>query len=145
MKNLGLYIHIPFCIKKCDYCDFVSYSMGIDAQHEFKDALFKEIDMYRNKCAKMVFNSIYIGGGTPSVMHEGFIYDLSRKIYSTFHFEGEIEFTIEVNPNSVTSNKLMEYLRAGVNRVSVGVQCIDSKILANVGRFQTIDNIQAPA
>ena len=140
--KLGLYIHIPFCDRKCDYCDFVSYSMGIDAQHEFKDALFKEIDMYRNKCAKMVFNSIYIGGGTPSVMHEGFIYDLSRKIYSTFHFEGEIEFTIEVNPNSVTSNKLMEYLRAGVNRVSVGVQCIDSKILANVGRFQTIDNIE---
>lgn len=141
-EKLGLYIHIPFCDRKCDYCDFVSYSMGIDAQHEFKDALFKEIDMYRNKCAKMVFNSIYIGGGTPSVMHEGFIYDLSRKIYSTFHFEGEIEFTIEVNPNSVTSNKLMEYLRAGVNRVSVGVQCIDSKILANVGRFQTIDNIE---
>ena len=141
-EKLGLYIHIPFCDRKCDYCDFVSYSMGIDAQYEFKDALFKEIDMYRNKCAKMVFNSIYIGGGTPSVMHEGFIYDLSRKIYSTFHFEGEIEFTIEVNPNSVTSNKLMEYLRAGVNRVSVGVQCIDSKILANVGRFQTIDNIE---
>ena len=140
--KLGLYIHIPFCDRKCDYCDFVSYSMGIDAQHEFKDALFKEIDMYRNKCAKMVFNSIYIGGGTPSVMHEGFIYELSRKIYSTFHFEGEIEFTIEVNPNSVTSNKLMEYLRAGVNRVSVGVQCIDSKILANVGRFQTIENIE---
>lgn len=140
-EKLGLYIHIPFCDRKCDYCDFVSYSMGVDAQHEFKDALFKEIDMYRKQCLKMVFNSIYIGGGTPSVMYEGFIYELSRKIYSTFHFEGDVEFTIEVNPNSVTSNKLMEYLRAGVNRVSVGVQCIDSKILANVGRFQTIENI----
>ena len=139
--KLGLYIHIPFCDRKCDYCDFVSYSMGLDAQKEFKEALFKEIDMYRKQCAKMVFNSIYIGGGTPSVMYEGFMYELSRKIYSTFHFEGDIEFTIEVNPNSVTSSKLMEYLRAGVNRVSVGVQCIDSKILANVGRFQTIDNI----
>lgn len=141
-EKLGLYIHIPFCDRKCDYCDFVSYSMGLEAQKEFKAALFKEIDMYRNQCVKKVFNSIYIGGGTPSVMHEGFIYDLSRKIFSTFHFEGEIEFTIEVNPNSVTSNKLMEYLRAGVNRVSVGVQCLDSRILANVGRFQTIDNIE---
>ena len=141
-EKLGLYIHIPFCDRKCDYCDFVSYSMGVDAQHEFKEALFKEIDMYRTQCEKMVFNSIYIGGGTPSVMYEGFMYDLARKIYSTFHFEGEIEFTVEVNPNSVTSNKMMEYLRSGVNRVSVGVQCIDSKILRNVGRFQTIDNIE---
>ncbi|MBQ7797793.1 MAG: radical SAM family heme chaperone HemW [Clostridia bacterium] len=141
-ERLGLYIHIPFCDRKCDYCDFVSYSMGVEAQHEFKDALFKEIEMYRKQCTKKTFNSIYIGGGTPSVMYEGFIYELSRKIYSTFHFEGDIEFTIEVNPNSVTSNKLMEYLRAGVNRVSVGVQCIDSKILANVGRFQTIENIE---
>ncbi|MBO5910316.1 MAG: radical SAM family heme chaperone HemW, partial [Clostridia bacterium] len=140
--KLGLYVHIPFCDRKCDYCDFVSYSMGVEAQHEFKDALFKEIDMYRTQCEKMVFNSIYIGGGTPSVMYEGFIRELARKIYSTFHFEGEIEFTIEVNPNSVTAPKLMEYLQAGVNRVSVGVQCIDSKILRNVGRFQTIENIE---
>jgi len=141
-EKLGLYIHIPFCDRKCDYCDFVSYSMGVDAQHEFKDALFTEIDMYRTYCEKMVFNSIYIGGGTPSVMYEGFMYELSRKIYSTFHFEGEIEFTVEVNPNSVTANKMMEYLRSGVNRISVGVQCIDSKILRNVGRFQTIENIE---
>ncbi len=141
-EKLGLYIHIPFCDRKCDYCDFISYSMGVDAQHDFKDALFKEIDMYRHQCSKMVFNSIYIGGGTPSVMYEGFMYDLSRKIYSTFHFEGDIEFTVEVNPNSVTVNKMMEYLRSGVNRISVGVQCIDSKILANVGRFQTIENIE---
>ena len=139
--KLGLYIHIPFCDRKCDYCDFVSYSMGLDAQHEFKDALFKEIAMYRKQCEKMVFNSIYIGGGTPSVMYEGFIYELSRQIYSNFHLEGEIEFTIEVNPNSVNPKKLMEYLQAGVNRVSVGVQCLDSKLLRNVGRFQTIENI----
>lgn len=140
--KLGLYVHIPFCDRKCDYCDFVSYSMGVEAQHQFKDALFKEIDMYRTKCEKMVFNSIYIGGGTPSVIYEGFMYELAHKLYSTFHFEGEIEFTVEVNPNSVTTAKLMEYLRAGVNRISVGVQCIDSKILANVGRFQTIENIE---
>ena len=140
-EKLGLYVHIPFCDRKCDYCDFVSYSMGVDAQHEFKEALFKEIDMYRTKCRKMVFNSIYIGGGTPSVIYEGFIYELARKLYSTFHFEGDIEFTVEVNPNSVTAPKMIEYLRSGVNRISVGVQCIDSKILANVGRFQTIQNI----
>lgn len=141
-EKLGLYIHIPFCDRKCDYCDFVSYSMGVEAQHDFKEALFKEIDMYRAQCDKMVFNSIYIGGGTPSVMYVGFMRELARKVYSTFHFEGEIEFTVEVNPNSVTSDRLMEYLLAGVNRISVGVQCIDSKILRNVGRFQTIENIE---
>ena len=140
--KLGLYIHIPFCDRKCDYCDFVSYSMGVPAQHEFKEALFKEIDMYRHKCEKMVFNSIYIGGGTPSVIYEGFMYELTRKLYSTFHFEGEIEFTVEINPNSITFNKLMEYLRSGVNRISVGVQCLDSKTLSNVGRIQSMSNIE---
>lgn len=139
--KLGLYIHIPFCDKKCDYCDFVSYSMDEQAQHSFKDALFREMDMYRVQCEKMVFNSIYIGGGTPSVMYDGFMYELSRKIYSTFAFEGEIEFTVEVNPNSVTMDKAIEYLRSGVNRISIGVQCLDSKILANVGRVQSLENI----
>lgn len=139
--KLGLYVHIPFCDKKCDYCDFVSYAMTEQAQHEFKDALFKEIDMYKEVCRKMTFNSIYLGGGTPSVMYNGFVYELSRKLYSTFHFEGDIEFTIEVNPNSVTEQKVIEYIQAGVNRVSVGVQCITTKILRNVGRFQTIENI----
>ena len=139
--KLGLYIHIPFCDRKCDYCDFVSYSMDEQAQHDFLDALCKEIDMYRTYCEKMVFNSIYIGGGTPSVVFDGFIYELTRKIYSTFHFEGDIEFTIEVNPNSVTPKKIMEYIRSGVNRVSVGVQCLDNKILHNVGRIQSFENI----
>lgn len=139
--KLGLYIHIPFCDRKCDYCDFVSYSMGEEAQHLFKDALFKEMDMYRTQCSKMVFNSVYIGGGTPSVMYDGFMYELSRKIYSTFAFEGEIEFTVEVNPNSFNMSKAMEYLRSGVNRISMGVQCLDSKVLRNVGRVQTMENI----
>ncbi|MFQ6724098.1 MAG: radical SAM family heme chaperone HemW [Clostridia bacterium] len=140
-EKLGLYIHVPFCNRKCDYCDFVSYSMGVDAQREFKEALFKEIDMYRKHCVKKVFNSIYIGGGTPSIMYEGFMYELSRKLYSTFHFEGDIEFTVEVNPESATANKLVEYLRSGVNRISVGVQCVDSKVLATVGRIQSMKNI----
>lgn len=139
--RLGLYIHVPFCDRKCDYCDFVSYSMGEDAQREFKEALFKEIDLYMPQCEKMIFNSIYIGGGTPSVMYNGFIYELSRKIYSSFHFEGEVEFTVEVNPSSVTEKRLLEYIRSGVNRISVGVQCLDSKLLRNLGRFQTIDNL----
>lgn len=139
--KLGLYIHIPFCDRKCDYCDFVSYSTNEEAQRDFLDAICKEMDMYRTRCEKMVFNSIYIGGGTPSVVFDGFIYELTRKIYSTFHFEGDIEFTIEVNPNSVTPAKVMEYIRSGVNRVSVGVQCVDTKILRNVGRIQSFENI----
>lgn len=139
--RLGLYIHIPFCDRKCDYCDFVSYSMDEEAQHLFKDALFKEIDMYRVQCEKMAFNSIYIGGGTPSVMYDGFMYELSRKIYSTFHFDGDIEFTVEVNPNSFNMPKAIEYLRSGVNRISIGVQCVDNRVLRSVGRIQTMENV----
>lgn len=139
--KLGLYIHIPFCDRKCDYCDFVSYAMNEQAQREFKEALFKEIDMYKEVCRKMTFNSIYLGGGTPSVMYNEFVYELSRKIYSTFHFEGDIEFTIEINPNSFTELKAIEYIRSGVNRISVGVQCITPRVLRNVGRLQSLDNI----
>ena len=139
--HMGLYIHIPFCSKKCDYCDFVSYSMDEEAQHRYLDALKCEIDMLALKFSSNTFNSLYIGGGTPSIVFDGFIRDLAKKVFSSFHFVEGFEFTIEVNPSSVTREKLFEYLQSGVNRVSMGVQCLDSKLLHNLGRIQSIDNI----
>lgn len=138
---LGIYIHIPFCSRKCDYCDFVSYSMNEEAQHKYLNALFGEIDMVAERYAKKEFNTLYIGGGTPSFVYNGFIKELSKKIFSSFHFVGEIEFTIEINPASVTEEKLLEYMQAGCNRISMGVQCLDGKVLRNLGRIQSIENI----
>ena len=140
-KPMGLYIHIPFCSKKCDYCDFVSYSMNRKAQQLYLEAVFTEIDMLKDKFVDRTFNTIFIGGGTPSFVYEGFIVALARKLYSSFHFTPKPEFTIEVNPASFTKEKFFEYIQAGVNRISVGVQCVDSRLMAEHGRMQSIENI----
>ena len=139
---MGLYVHIPFCNKKCDYCDFVSFSMSRKAQQQYLEGLFTEIDMLKRQFQDRTFNTIFIGGGTPSIVYEGFIASLARKLFSSFHFEDKTEFTIEVNPSSFTREKFFEYVEAGVNRISVGVQCLDSKLLAKHGRVQSVDNIQ---
>lgn len=138
---MGLYVHIPFCNKKCDYCDFVSYSMNEEAQRRYLDNLKKEIDIMSLKFAAKEFNSLYIGGGTPSFVFDGFIRELSKKIFSSFHFVKGFEYTIEVNPSSVTEAKLFEYMQSGVNRVSIGVQCLDERVLKHVGRIQSLENI----
>jgi len=141
-EPMGLYVHIPFCNKKCDYCDFVSYSMDRKAQQLYLEGLFTEIDMLKREFQDKVFNSLYIGGGTPSIVYEGFIASLSRKIFSSFHFEPKPEFTIEVNPSSFTRTKFFEYVESGVNRISVGVQCLDSKLLQQHGRVQSVDHVR---
>ena len=141
-RPLGLYIHIPFCDRKCDYCDFVSYSMDNKAQQLYLEALFAEIDMVRSEFFDKTFDSIFIGGGTPSIVYEGFIASLARKLYSSFHFLDNAEFTIEVNPSSFTREKFFEYVQAGVNRISVGVQCLDEKLLREHGRIQSMENIE---
>ena len=141
-KPMGLYVHIPFCSKKCDYCDFVSYSMDKKAQQLYLEALFTEIDLLKGKFVNKTFNSIFIGGGTPSIVYEGFIVSLARKLFSSFKFTEKIEFTIEVNPSSFNKEKFFEYLQAGINRISVGVQCLDSKLLRKHGRIQNVDNIK---
>lgn len=140
-KNMGLYIHIPFCNRKCDYCDFVSYSMDEQAQKDYLDALFLEIDRVKEKFAYKTFDSIYIGGGTPTVVFDGFILSLSRKLYSCFNFKKDTEFTIEINPATFNRKKFMEYLQAGINRISVGVQCLNPKLLAESGRIQSLENV----
>lgn len=139
---MGLYIHIPFCNKKCDYCDFVSFSMNRKAQQLYLEALFTEIDLVKRKFQDRAFNSIFIGGGTPSIVYEGFIASLSRKLFSSFKFEDDTEFTIEINPSSFTREKFFEYVESGVNRISVGVQCLDSRLLAQHGRLQSVDNVK---
>ena len=139
---MGLYVHIPFCSKKCDYCDFVSYSMNNKAQQMYLEALFAEIDRVKNKFMDKTFNTIFIGGGTPSVVYEGFIVSLARKLFSSFHFTEKVEFSIEVNPSSFTREKFFEYVQAGINRISVGVQCLDAKLMAKHGRVQELDKIE---
>lgn len=140
-QYMGMYVHIPFCSQKCDYCDFISYSMNEVAQREYLEAMLMEIERTRVRFADRTFDTLYIGGGTPSIMYPGFIKELSKKLFSSFHFVPETEFTIEVNPSSFNKEKFVEYLESGVNRISVGVQCLDSKLLKEQGRIQSIEDI----
>ncbi len=143
MTNLGLYIHIPFCSKKCDYCDFTSFCMGKTEQNAYLNALFTEIDLVKNQFKNKTFNTIFIGGGTPSVVFDGFILSLSKKIFSSFNIAKNYEFTIEVNPSSFNEKKFKEYLQAKINRISLGVQSINGAVTSGVNRAQTRAQIDA--
>lgn len=143
MTNLGLYIHIPFCSKKCDYCDFTSFCMGKTEQNTYLNALFTEIDLVKNEFKNKTFDSIFIGGGTPSAVFDGFILSLSKKIFSSFNIAKNYEFTIEVNPSSFNEKKFKEYLLAQINRISLGVQSINRVVTSGVNRAQTRAQIDA--
>lgn len=141
-NTIGLYIHIPFCTKKCDYCDFVSFTMDEKAQQEYLDALCAEIDYVKRNFNDETFDTIYIGGGTPSTLSAEFITKLTRKLYSSFHFADYVEYTLEVNPESFDRTKFLEYVKSGVNRISVGVQCLNEALLAKIGRKQSNSSVE---
>lgn len=143
-KDLSLYIHIPFCESKCKYCNFVS-KVGTDAEKsEYVAALLKEIEIQGKKYNPyFAIYSIYIGGGTPSCLADGDIFKILQHCYKCFTVRNEAEITIELNPNSVTDNKLREYILAGVNRFSIGLQCTSGKVLRAMGRAHTVGDFDA--
>ncbi len=142
-KNFGLYIHIPFCSKKCDYCNFVSFSLNESVQKQYLQALLSEIDLVKDKYKDKTISTIFIGGGTPSIVYGGFVRELCQKLFSSFKFAKDCEFTIEANPRSLTEEKLKEYLSCGVNRISLGVQSLDEVVLNTIHREQTPQDVYA--
>lgn len=132
MEKIGIYIHIPFCKKKCFYCDFTAFQnleFWIDSYFE---NLKKEIILYQ-KNMNVEVDSIYIGGGTPTYVDYHYIIELVE-ILKNFDLSHVKEFTIEANPNSLTLEKLKAYKNLGINRISLGVQSFDDKVLINIGR-----------
>ena len=126
----GVYIHIPFCEKKCSYCAFSSFVMGKDKIDEYILHLTKEI---RKRKGEEV-DTIYIGGGTPSLLDEKQIKDIFSALKETFKISKDVEITIECNPNSLTKEKAKLYKKLGINRISIGVQSLDDDKLKFVGR-----------
>lgn len=136
-KDLGLYIHIPFCVKKCEYCDFLSWNAGEEERQQYVAALLSEIESYR-ECAKGYrVSTIFIGGGTPSVLLPKQMEDILQKIYEIFELERRPEITIEVNPGTVDEEKLQCYKENGVNRLSMGLQSVKDEKLRLLGRIHT--------
>lgn len=136
-KKLGLYLHIPFCEKKCDYCDFVSYCKPTGVKLQYVEDIKKEI------CAKAItykdceVDTIFIGGGTPSSMPIGAINSILNCVYKNFKVLSNAEITIECNPNSLTMSKLVEYKKSKINRLSIGLQTTNNKLLKLIGRLHT--------
>ena len=136
MKNdLSLYIHIPFCTSKCNYCSFVSEVRKPEVKQEYIKALIRELEI-RAQEYRPHYNirTIYIGGGTPSSLLPGQVREILQCVYKNFSVYSEAEITIELNPVSATKEKVYEYILAGVNRFSIGLQCTNGKVLKAMGR-----------
>lgn len=135
MKGLGLYIHIPFCISKCNYCDF--YSIG-GADEEKKDryisALIKHMQEYKIQTKNYIVSSVYIGGGTPSLLNEIQLKNVMKAVKKNFRLSSRCEISMEVNPGTVDEKKLKTMRKLGINRISIGVQSFDDGELAVCGR-----------
>ena len=142
-KSLSLYVHIPFCKSKCNYCAFVSSVATDGEKNAYTDALIKEIKLKSKKYgAGAEVGTIYLGGGTPSCLPDGAIKQIMHTIYLNYIVRNDAEITIEINPNSLTENKVKEYLEVGINRFSVGLQSANDKLLKLIGRSHTVQDFK---
>lgn len=131
---LSLYIHIPFCIRKCPYCGFYSVPYADAAAGLYIDALCKEVSLYAQSFLNRPFGSIYIGGGTPTVLSPAQLRRILADVRNSFAISQDAEVTVEANPCTVTAEALESLLEAGVNRLSIGVQSFSDRVLRFLGR-----------
>lgn len=136
-KDLGLYIHIPFCVKKCDYCDFLSGPASEETKRLYVKALIKEILSNRDLASEYLVKTIFIGGGTPSSVDGRFIGDILEAVREVFPVSEKAEISIEANPGTLNEDKLKEYKKAGINRISFGLQSVDDRELKLLGRIHS--------
>lgn len=142
-ENIGIYIHIPFCKKKCFYCDFVSYENKENLIQEYIDAVCLEILQNAEILSEYNISTIYFGGGTPSLIKVEYIEKILNTLKLFVTDEKEIkEITIEINPNSASLDKLGKYYNLGINRLSIGLQSTHDKILRNIGRLHTFNDFK---
>ena len=149
MQKAGLYIHIPFCKVKCGYCDFYSITKNEDQIPLFTDCLLKEIDMYKNYVEEWSFDTIFFGGGTPSLLPAKYLEQILQKLHDTFDTSKVKEISLEANPGEAPYEHLKDIKSLGINRISMGFQSFDDKILKLLGRlhksedcFNTFKNVR---
>jgi len=131
-EPIGLYIHIPFCLRKCPYCDFYSVT-DLSLKNAFTKALAQEMRVYAAQAVSV--DTLYIGGGTPSVLTPGELEGILNEARRCFHVLPDVELTLEVNPGSVSAGSLSDYRRGGVNRINIGVQSFQDRILRFLKRI----------
>lgn len=138
-KPMQLYIHIPFCVKKCAYCDFLSFSADEKKQNTYVNALQNELNFYGSKYGDRYISTIFIGGGTPSWLHERMMTSVMECVYRNFEVAIDAEITIECNPGTVSDTKFAAYKAAGINRLSIGLQSANNDELKTLGRIHTYE------
>lgn len=138
--TLSLYIHVPFCVRKCFYCDFLSAPGDDKIKENYIQALLQEITEKSENYKQFIVDSIFIGGGTPSILRASQISDIMRLIKKKFLLDEGAEISIEVNPGTVDIEKLQIYLESGINRLSIGLQSADNKELQIIGRIHTYED-----
>ena len=139
-KDLGLYIHIPFCIKKCAYCDFLSWKGSGEEREAYVQALEKEISSYSEFAKDYRVSTVFFGGGTPSVLEGEQTERILKKIRDTFRVEKDAEITLEMNPGTAQKEKLLLYRELGINRLSIGLQSVKNENLKLLGRIHTYED-----
>lgn len=140
MKEIGVYIHIPFCKSKCIYCDFNSFAKKDNCIEEYINAVIKEIKEYAKQNKDVLIKTIYIGGGTPSYINEKYINKILETLKNNFEILSNAEITIEINPGTVNRKKLNTYYKAGINRLSIGLQSTNDKLLKQLGRVHDFED-----
>jgi len=133
MKKLGIYVHIPFCKRKCNYCDFYSVKWSDEVENRYVNALIKEIKNCNDM--KYIVDTIFIGGGTPTIIKPENMGRIIEEINNSFIVDENSEISIEANPNTLTDGNLSIYKKIGINRLSIGVQSLNDEILRKIGRL----------
>lgn len=149
MREIGIYVHIPFCKQKCYYCDFKSYANKEELIEKYIKWLKYEIKEvgegnkldYENDLDELVtVKTIYIGGGTPSYLDSKYIKEIIEEIRENFKLADKVEITIEVNPGTVNKTKLLDYINSGINRISIGLQSTDNELSKRIGRIHKYED-----
>lgn len=138
-KDLGLYLHIPFCERKCLYCDFLSAAADTDTKIRYVNALIREIDSYKEWAEDRLVKTVFIGGGTPTSLSAESILKIMEAVRNTFCLDPDAEITIETNPGTIDREKLLIFKQSGINRISIGLQSADNKELKLLGRIHTYE------
>lgn len=137
----GIYVHIPYCLQICTYCDFAKYELGsIPEQSQYTKLLLEEISQKEKFVPKNSVTSIYFGGGTPSLMLPEQLHMVIESLRSRFPFSADIEITLEINPGTLSEDLVDQFQKIGVNRFSVGAQTFDSELLKVTGRKHSVED-----
>lgn len=138
-NELELYLHIPFCVRKCHYCDFLSFAADERTQQDYAYALMQEISYYGKLMQDREVSTIYIGGGTPSWLDADLLIRILDTVFKNFHVSVNAEISMECNPGTITREKMGDYRNAGINRLSIGLQSADDEELKMLGRIHSYE------